>query len=122
MVYAVISLRRGPIFSADSARYSHWADLLIASNFNYISWSSGTDWVVPPLAYAGFVTIVALNKLILGSAWANGIVVLNLALAIATVYMVLRLVERARNKEQRSIAADLFRLWAESEGVLLNDR
>lgn len=116
LVYAVIALRRGPVFSADSARYSRWADLLIASHFNFISWSSSANWVVPPLSYAGFVTVVALNKLLLGSAWAYGIVALNLALAIAMAFMVLRLVERLTASRLLVVGAGVaflaaFELW-----------
>jgi hypothetical protein len=116
LVYTVISLRRGPVLSADSARYSQWADLLIASHFNYVSWSSSLNWPVPPMAYAGWVTIVALNKLALGSAYAYGIVVVNLVLAIVTVGMVLRLVERLTSSRLMVGAAGLaflvaFELW-----------
>jgi hypothetical protein len=35
---------------------------------------------------------------------------------------VLRLVERASNDPKRRIAADIFRIWAESEGLLLSGR
>jgi hypothetical protein len=116
LVYAVIALRRGPVFSADSARYSHWADLLVASHFNYIAWSSSADWVVPPLSYAGFVTVVALCKLLLGSAWAYGVVALNLTLATLTAWMVLRLVERLTASRLLVVAAGVaflaaFELW-----------
>ena len=117
LVYAVISLRRGAVLSADSARYSQWADLLIAAHFNYVSWSSAANGgVVPPLAYAGWVTIVALSKLILGPAWATGILILNLVLAIAVVAMVLRLVERVTSSRLIVAGAGVaflvaFELW-----------
>jgi hypothetical protein len=116
LVYAVISLRRGPVLTADSARYSQWADLLIASHFNYVSWSNSLNWPVPPTAYAGWITIVALNKLALGSAYASGIVVVNLVLAVVTVGMVVRLVERLTSSRLIGGAAGLaflaaFELW-----------
>ncbi len=91
--YSAFELRRGPVLSADSFTYSRWADQLLASHFNYIAWSRGIDFVVPPLTYAGWVTVVALDKLVLGPSWAQGIRVLNLVLATAVALMVLRLVQ-----------------------------
>jgi hypothetical protein len=91
--YATITLRRGPVVSTvDTATYSRWADLLVAAHFDYFTWSRSIDFVVPPLAYSGWVTVVALNKLAFGAAWADGILALNLAAAIVSVGIVLRLV------------------------------
>jgi hypothetical protein len=92
--YSSLELWRSPVLSPDSHTYSRWADQLLASDFNYIAWSRGIDFVVPPLTYAGWVTIVALDKIVLGSEWARGILVLNLVLATAVALLVLRLVER----------------------------
>jgi hypothetical protein len=41
---------------------------------------------------------------------------------IRTRDSVLRLVERAGDEQKQRIAADMFRLWAESEGILLSVR
>jgi hypothetical protein len=94
LYYTALNLRRSPVLSPDSYTYSRWADQLLAMHFNYIAWSRGIDFVVPPLTYAGWVTIVAFDKLALGPAWARGILVLNLVLATAVAFMVLRLVGR----------------------------
>ena len=93
--YVTITLRRGPVVSTvDTATYSRWADLLVASHFDYFAWSRSIDFVIPPVAYSGWVTVVALNKLAFGSAWADGILALNFAVAIACVGIVLTLVTR----------------------------
>src|SRR5450631_1210928 len=80
--YSSLEVWRSPVLSPDSHTYSRWADQLLNSHFNYIAWSRGIDFVVPPLTYAGWVTIVALDKLVLGSEWARGILVLNLVLVV----------------------------------------
>jgi len=64
--------------SPDSFTYSLWADKLIAHRFNYRAYLVGTESNFPPLLYLGFVTIVALVKVLAGSAWAVAIIALNL--------------------------------------------
>ena len=116
LTYAAISLHRGPVFSGDSLTYSRWADLLIAAHFNYLSWPSSIESIDPPLAYSAWVTIVALNKLVLGAHWAYGILVFNLVLAIAVAFMVLALVDRLTSSRLMVVAAGIallaaFELW-----------
>ncbi len=116
LIYAAISLRRGPVFSGDSLTYSRWADLLIASHFNYVSWPASIQSIDPVLAYSVWVTIVAFNKIALGAAWAHGILLFNLVLAIAVAGMVVALVERLTSSRLLVAAAGVallaaFELW-----------
>jgi len=104
VIYAVVAVRRGPVASSvDTATYARWADQLIALHFDYLAWARAIEFTVPPLAYAAWVTVVALLKLALGDSWLNGILALNLAAAVASVAIVLGLV--ARITERRLVVA-----------------
>src|SRR5690349_4066022 len=86
LAFGVFIYQQGIIASSDTATYSGWADALISCHFNYLTWARETDFVVPLTLYAGWTTVVALFKLLLGSAWMKGIVVLNYGLALAVIW------------------------------------
>jgi hypothetical protein len=85
---------RGVCVSADTARYSMHADLLIAKGFDVGAYLRGSDFVVPPILYLGWVLVVALCKVVSGPSWPSGIVAINLLLSVATGFLVLSLVLR----------------------------
>lgn len=73
---SIVGMRIAP----DTGGYSEWADMLIQCRFNYLSYLSNVSFVVPPILYIGWVTVVALFKVALLSQWTMGLIVLNIFL------------------------------------------
>jgi hypothetical protein len=70
----------------------------------------------PPMKLKGDVVVSTLDDAAAFMRW------LKHPKLIGTRDSVLRLIERASNGPQRHIAADIFRVWAESEGLLLREQ
>ena len=66
--------------------YSRWADTLVALGFDYRSYLTTQHFVVPPVLYVLWVTLVALSKVLFGGAWPTGIVILNWIAATLLAY------------------------------------
>jgi hypothetical protein len=92
--YGIFSYSQGVTKASDTITYSHWADTLISSNFNYLQMSREISFVVSPLLYSGWVTVVALFKSTLGPRWPVGIVLLNYCLTLLAVWGTLNLIKR----------------------------
>ena len=90
--FAVLLYVQGQGLASDTLTYSNWADKLILFHFNYLEFARKTTSDAPPILYIGWLTVVALFKLVLGSAWMTGIVVLNYCLALLAVWKLLELV------------------------------
>ena len=69
----------GPVSSPDTGTFSEWADLLISVNFNFFSYYSSNDFVVPSYLYTIPVTLVAALKITFGEAWKISFLIVNLA-------------------------------------------
>ncbi len=86
-------LHAGVRLSSDGQLYARWADLLLSQHFNVGAFLRQTSFVVPPVLYVGWVMIVAAAKLLFGSSWAAGIVVLNWLSFAAIVYLTLSTIQ-----------------------------
>lgn len=94
IAYAVFTYTSGVTNAPDTITYSEWADILISSNFNYLQMSRDISFVVSPILYSGWLTVVAVFKITLGPGWPVGIVLLNYGLALLAVWGTLNLIKR----------------------------
>lgn len=112
VAFGIFTYRRGRIESPDTATYSAWADLLISYNFNYIQTVGSVNFVVPLILYLGWITVVALFKLILGPSWPKGIVIFNYFLMVLAIGGTLDLIKRITLRSSCVVAAGLLLLIA----------
>ena len=117
ILYGAYILHTGPLLSSDSRTYSMWADTLLAARFNYQTYLTVQHFVVPPVLYVLWITVVALSKVVLGEAWPTGIVFLNWLVASALVYGIARVTARVTGSVIVGLVAVL--LFAASFDVLL---
>jgi MFS family permease len=117
LVYAAFILQSGERISSDTKTYSKWADSLLATRFNYREFLTTEHFVVPPALYLGWITVVAVSKLLLGSAWTKGIVFLNWLSAAALAYALTKANSRFTASTLVGIAATL--LFTTSLDVLI---
>jgi hypothetical protein len=117
VLYVAVVCHSGPRLSSDSGTYSRWADALIALDFNYRAYLTTQRFVVPPVLYVAWITIVALAKVGLRGAWPSGIVFLNCASAAALVYGIARTTSRLTLSVMAGLAAAV--LCASAVDVLL---
>ena len=103
-------LGRGVIMSPDSFRYSIWADILIKYNFNPFDFVANVDFLWPPYFYYNWITIAAINKVLLGENWGLGVVVLNLLAGIFAALLLLKTTWTLTEKPGCAIFAGLFLL------------
>jgi hypothetical protein len=82
-------LHYGILWGADIDRLSAWADSLVAHRFNVAAYLRDTPFVAPPILYLGFVTVVAVAKVLAGSHWPALVVALNWIAVIAIASLVL---------------------------------
>lgn len=94
LLYGLWILHYGILWGADIDRLSAWADALVAHRFNFASYLRETPFVAPPILYLGFITVVAVAKVLAGSNWPVLIVALNWAAVILTASLVLTTVRR----------------------------
>src|SRR5947207_1207449 len=79
IVHGAIVFRLGAIVPPDSARFSQWADLLIANRFDFAAVvRANLARNLPAGMYMFFATLVAVAKLIAGQAWPKVLVAVNL--------------------------------------------
>jgi hypothetical protein len=97
VLHGAYALGAGLINSPDSGTYSRWANQLIAVGFNYADYAKAVSFVIPPLFYAGWVTLVAAIKIVSGPYWQQAIVFINLlancgvaVLIVNTTYRITR--------------------------------
>jgi hypothetical protein len=97
--FGAYCLWTGPRLAPDSFAYSRWADQLIATRFNYSRFLDRPQGTLSAGLYAGFITVVALLKVILGSHWAAGAVALNaVAMSLIAVVITRLTLETAKNR------------------------
>jgi hypothetical protein len=108
VAFGIFTYRRGRMESPDTAVYSAWADILISSNFSYSQAVRSVSFVVPPILYLGWITVVALFKLALGPAWAKGIVAFNYCLTVLAIGGTLDLIKRITGRSSCVVAAGLL--------------
>src|SRR5947209_386244 len=94
LVFGFYTYHQGMVTSPDTATYSSWADLLISDHFNYMRFAQDASFVVPPVLYSGWTTVVALQKILFGSAWMKAVVLLNYCLALIVMWWLLKLISR----------------------------
>jgi len=116
-VYAAYLWQTGARLSSDSRTYSAWADNLVSVHFNYHTYLTGSDFVVPPVFYILWITIVALSKVLLSGSWPSGILFLNWISASVLVYALARTTARLTGSILVGLAATL--MLASSLDVLL---
>jgi len=92
--FGMFTYSQGVTDSPDTRTYSRWADILISSNFNYLQMSRDISFVVSPILYSGWVTVVAVFKTTLGPGWPVGIVLFNYGLTLLAVWGTLNLIKR----------------------------
>lgn len=112
LAFGIITYRLGRIESTDTQTYSDWADILIASDFNYLRMVRSISFVVPSYLYMGWLTVVALFKITLGPAWPAGIVVFNYCLAVLAVWGTLEVVRRTTRSGRCLLVAGALLLIA----------
>ncbi|MBF0363753.1 MAG: hypothetical protein HQK49_22225 [Oligoflexia bacterium] len=99
----------GVAIGLDSVGYSNWADQLIAYHFNIKRFLEEVHFHVPIYLYLGFITLVAVLKLLFGAGWTYALVALNcLCIALVAImlsYLVYRL---TRDKHSVGVAVFLF--------------
>jgi hypothetical protein len=96
--------------SPDSIRYSGWADILIKQNFNFFKFVESTDFIHSPVYYYNWVTIVSLNKLLLGENWGLGVVALNMLSGIFVAILLFKTTWFTTEKPDCAIFAGLLLL------------
>jgi hypothetical protein len=94
LLYGGWILHYGILWGEDIDRLSRWADGLVAHHFHFVSFLHDTRFVAPPILYLGFITVVAVAKVVAGSDWPLLIVVLNWAAVILNASLVLTTVRR----------------------------
>jgi hypothetical protein len=77
VVYGVWTWQAGVRTSIDTVSHSNWADLLISLRFNIVLYLRDNTFVVPPVLYLLWITLVATLKTLLGASWMSGVLVLN---------------------------------------------
>lgn len=117
LLYGAYVVQIGPRLSSDSRTYSAWADRLVAVHFNYHTYLTVEDFVVPPVFYILWITVVAFAKVLLAGAWTSGILFLNWVSASALVYALARTTARLTGSALVGLAAML--ILATSLDVLL---
>jgi hypothetical protein len=105
LLHAAWILKTGIRWSVDINRLSAWADRLIAHHFNFADYLHDTRFVAPPILYLGFVTVVAIAKVIAGSHWPALIVGLNWASVVWIATLVLTTVWRLTSSRFAVIVA-----------------
>lgn len=107
--YAAWVLAAGIRVSADTATYSRWADLLIAHGFNISAYLREQSFVVPPVLYLVWISVVAVSKISLGASWMVGVVTFNWIAVVGGSYATLAAVDRmTRSKAGLFLAALLL--------------
>lgn len=78
VLHGAYALGAGLINSPDSGTYSRWANKLIEVRFDYAQYVKNVSFVIPPIFYAGWITLVAAIKMACGPYWQQAILVINL--------------------------------------------
>jgi hypothetical protein len=109
IAHGAVVLKLGVLLPPDSVKFSQWADLLIAKQFNFaaVIHAAGSH-NVPTGMYMCFATLVAFAKVIAGAKWAMVLVTANLICDALTAAIVVRLVILAT----RSLATALLAIGA----------
>ena len=97
LVHGLYILNTGIKLCPDGSTYSQWADKLVSLNFNI---AEHVNYYQNPrgLMYMGFVTIVAMNKYILGPSWEYGVMFFNLFCDVMTSFLILTIVWKSTQK------------------------
>lgn len=94
IAFGLWAFRAGAQASVDTELYSRWADLLIAHDFNLVSYHRTQDFYIPPVLYMGWIVVVAILKILAGASWMKAVVFLNWLAFGAGSYVVLNAVRR----------------------------
>jgi hypothetical protein len=93
IIHGAVVLTLGVVVSPDSARFSQWADILIANHFNVAAVvDAAGSRNLPAGMYMLFVTLVGLAKVMAGAQWAMVLVAANLIFDALTAAILVRLV------------------------------
>jgi hypothetical protein len=84
---AYYNISIGYVMSPDSFGYSRWADALIKLDFNLYKYHSQNTFWTPSYFYTTPVFIVALLKVIFGSAWQHAFLAFNLFLVLVSLVL-----------------------------------
>ncbi len=112
VLHGMFILLTGIRIGGDTGKYIEWADRLIALRFDYWSYLNGFSYSVPPVTYVGFVSVVALCKLVAGNAWGAMLVVINLISTSAVGAFLVSQVHVRTRSALSAAAALLFYLFA----------
>ena len=92
LIWGSYALYSGAKMAPDSYSYAKWADVLIANNFNVVSYQKTMDSGPTSLLYIGFIGLVAMTKIIAGSFWPQLIAVINIILGTLLAVMLADLI------------------------------
>jgi hypothetical protein len=102
---------KGVIMASDTINdYSPWADILIENNFNIFQFLEDVEFVHSPVFYYNWITILAVNKLVLGENWGLGIVCLNILAGISVAILLIKNLWDITEKPACIIFASLYLL------------
>ena len=95
--------------SLDSQSYSRWAGYLLEYRFSYFQLFENVKFTIPTYFYSGFITIVAITKMLLTKQWAYGILGLNLIAYAATTGLTTRIIcNTTRDSNSALVGGGLF--------------
>jgi hypothetical protein len=112
VAYALWTVRSGVRLAVDTPTYSRWADLLIAADFNVITYLREQSFVASPVFYLLWIVVLALLKTVLGAWWTTGVVVLNWVALSIGAYMTLDVIRRVTQSGAGMLFAALLFLVA----------
>jgi hypothetical protein len=110
IAWTLYAYSKGVVMSPDSHTYSIWADTLIKYDFDISDFIENINFVYSPLFYFNWITVAAINKLLLGNSWGLGIVILNLLAGIIVATLLVKTTWSATGKPICSIFAGSFLL------------
>ncbi|MBN1684070.1 MAG: hypothetical protein JW855_01320 [Gammaproteobacteria bacterium] len=111
---------KGPISSPDTHTYSNWSNLLIHFHMNYLRYIHALSFEVSPTFYAGWISIVAISKILFKSFWREGIVILNLIAFSFSIFGILYLVDYLTKNRLTLFVAFVFILLAHDMYLWVN--
>jgi len=81
----------------DGDTFAEWADKLIMYKFNYLQYSNSLGTFQRNM-YTGFISVVALNRIMFGPAWEYGVLGFNLFCDVLTAFLLLTVVWKSTQK------------------------
>lgn len=117
LTHGVYLLFHGPLQGSDTAKYVAWADRMAGLHFNAWAYTHDLHYVIPPVAYLGFVTLFALIRTIAGTHWEWAVAIVNLVADCTSGLITVIIVRRATRSAVATWATLVF--YAASIDVMM---